>query len=340
LVLLRTAIGWHFLYEGVEKVYSTPEGRDSLLARVLPRPPKPEKPEPPFSAEDYLRNASGPLAPWFRGLVPDVDSLDKLDSTKLQASWERDLARYADHYRFNEKQRAEAAKSLQNQKSIAEAWFLDPENIDKVKKYRDELAYVDRVLSDRKSLKYQRERAYEERRELDASRRELVAVTSEWTSALHDAWRKLAPKSEYERAGEPEPLWSRLDWINLITMVGLLAVGICLMLGLFTPLAALGAAAYLALFYLSMPPWPGVPQGPKVEGHYLFVNKNLIELLACLVLAKTPNGLWIGLDAILFGRRARRRAWAAEQAEASPSDGFAERPRADRAEPVRKIPRH
>ena len=35
------------------------------------------------------------------------------------------------------------------------------------------------------------------------------------------------------------------------------------------------------------------------EGHYCYVNKNLIEMLACLVLASTPNGLWIGLDALL-----------------------------------------
>jgi hypothetical protein len=42
------------------------------------------------------------------------------------------------------------------------------------------------------------------------------------------------------------------------------------------------------------------------EGHYLFVNKNLIEFLACLVIASTPNGLWVGLDALLFGRKARR----------------------------------
>src|SRR5579863_2936350 len=69
LVLLRTAIGWHFLYEGLEKIYSTPEGRSSWLAKVMPPPlpaPPMEKPEPPFSAEVYLRNSTGPFAPYFR----------------------------------------------------------------------------------------------------------------------------------------------------------------------------------------------------------------------------------------------------------------------------------
>ena len=73
-----------------------------------------------------------------------------------------------------------------------------------------------------------------------------------------------------------------------------------------------------------MPPWPGLPEG-ITEGHYRYVNKNLIEMLACLVLASTPNGLWIGLDAVLFGwiGRGRRRREAAEAAEA---EARAERP--------------
>jgi uncharacterized membrane protein YphA (DoxX/SURF4 family) len=90
-------------------------------------------------------------------------------------------------------------------------------------------------------------------------------------------------------------------------MYGLSAVGLCLMLGLFTPLAALGGAAFLAGFYLSQPPFPGLPEG-VTEGHYRYVNKNLIELLACLVLASTPSGLWIGVDALLFGWIGRGKA--------------------------------
>ena len=108
----------------------------------------------------------------------------------------------------------------------------------------------------------------------------------------------------------------------MATMYGLTAVGLCLMLGLFTPLAALGGAAYLLSFYLSMPPWPGLPEGPNLEGHYRYVNKNLIEMLACLVLASTPNGLWVGVDALLFGwigRGRRARLEAEERARLAPA---------------------
>jgi hypothetical protein len=37
------------------------------------------------------------------------------------------------------------------------------------------------------------------------------------------------------------------------------------------------------------------------------VSKNLVELLACLVIATTPSGHWVGLDALFFGARRRRR---------------------------------
>ena len=35
------------------------------------------------------------------------------------------------------------------------------------------------------------------------------------------------------------------------------------------------------------------------EGHYFIVNKNLIEMLACLAIASLPTGQWVGLDALL-----------------------------------------
>jgi uncharacterized membrane protein YphA (DoxX/SURF4 family) len=92
----------------------------------------------------------------------------------------------------------------------------------------------------------------------------------------------------------------RIDWIDLVTRYGLAAVGTCLLLGLFTRTACLGGAVFLLLFYLTMPPFPGVPENLRAEGHYLFVNKNLIEMLALLTLATTRSGRWAGLDGIVY----------------------------------------
>src|SRR5438552_170846 len=69
LVLLRFAIGWHFLIEGLEKLDSHyhwfhPKTRDSR----------------PWSSEAYLKGSTGPLAPLFRGQLgnPDVAALKRL----------------------------------------------------------------------------------------------------------------------------------------------------------------------------------------------------------------------------------------------------------------------
>jgi uncharacterized membrane protein YphA (DoxX/SURF4 family) len=121
----------------------------------------------------------------------------------------------------------------------------------------------------------------------------------------------------------PPVRWTSLDVLNALTMYGLVLIGGCLILGFLTPVAALSAAGFLAMIYFSMPPWPGLPPNPKAEGHYLIVSKNLVELIACLVIATTPSAHWIGLDALVFGGRRRRRlaAQAARRRERAAANG-------------------
>lgn len=57
LVLLRSAVGWHFLYEGLYKLWAPAWSREGT-------------PLPSWSALGYLRaTTSGPLADLFRGLA-------------------------------------------------------------------------------------------------------------------------------------------------------------------------------------------------------------------------------------------------------------------------------
>src|SRR5262245_26211634 len=65
LILLRTLIGWHFLYEGYVKLLLPGWTRDGLpLAR--------------WSAAGYLKGATGPFASYFHGLA-DGSWLPTLD---------------------------------------------------------------------------------------------------------------------------------------------------------------------------------------------------------------------------------------------------------------------
>jgi hypothetical protein len=93
------------------------------------------------------------------------------------------------------------------------------------------------------------------------------------------------------------------------------------LLGLFTRLAAVGAAIFLTALYLAMPPWPYLPGTTAMAGHYLFVNFHVIEILA--VLAAAVSGRWFGLDALIHAVFARQGAaptdTAAARAKALPA---------------------
>jgi thiosulfate dehydrogenase (quinone) large subunit len=84
-------------------------------------------------------------------------------------------------------------------------------------------------------------------------------------------------------------------WIDLLIPIALVAVGLSLVLGLFTQAGGWGAVALLTTFYVAAIPTEGVPQ-PFNEGTYLLVNKTLIELAAVLVLVAFRTGRIAGLD--------------------------------------------
>ena len=107
-------------------------------------------------------------------------------------------------------------------------------------------------------------------------------------------------------AGQPQ----LLDKANLITMYGLAFVGVLLILGLFTRLAAIGGIGFVLLFYLCNPPFVGYFYSIPTEGSYLIVNKNLVEVCALAVILLTRSGLFAGLDRIVHGLFTRPRRLA------------------------------
>lgn len=96
---------------------------------------------------------------------------------------------------------------------------------------------------------------------------------------------------------DPVPA-TRLGVLESMTTYGLIVMGMCLMLGLFTRLAALGGAVFLlTAVVLEQVAWPGYyPQLPPSAGHALIVNKEVIEMLVLFALATTNVGRWGGLD--------------------------------------------
>ena len=142
-----------------------------------------------------------------------------------------------------------------------------------------------------------------------------------YTKLLQPAWGRLgAPVAAWSSAAYLKaatgPLAEQFHWLGNVSWIGTLdlvvasalaAVGLSLMLGLFTQTGCLGALGLLSMFYLSAIPM-GLPEA-RAEGTYLIVNKNLIEAAAVLVLLSFRTGEIAGLDQ-LWRVRSDRAAFA------------------------------
>lgn len=87
-----------------------------------------------------------------------------------------------------------------------------------------------------------------------------------------------------------------LSVVDFLNTWGLILVGLGLIVGLLTRWAAFGGILLLLLYYLSHPPLINTEYALPAEGSYLIVNKNLIEMLALLVILVFPTGKTVGID--------------------------------------------
>jgi len=90
-----------------------------------------------------------------------------------------------------------------------------------------------------------------------------------------------------------------MSWVNPLNKWGLACVGLGLILGCFTRLASAAGMILIAAYYLCNPLLVGYFYSIPMEGSYLVVNKNLVELAALFVILVTNSGRHMGLDRIL-----------------------------------------
>src|SRR5262249_31689746 len=156
----------------------------------------------------------------------------------------------------------EAAKLLDQAELWADLSFNNPENHEKRKQYLHDLDQLERTERDPNALSYELERARDVHRSLDAERRALTGPLIEQGNTLRAEVETLATADQLQTAGAVSRPWTQLELINQATTYGLILIGACLIAGFLIPLAALSAAAFLAMIYLAMPPWPGLPPNP------------------------------------------------------------------------------
>jgi thiosulfate dehydrogenase [quinone] large subunit len=88
-----------------------------------------------------------------------------------------------------------------------------------------------------------------------------------------------------------------IGWIDILNCGALIIVGITFILGMYEKLGALIGIVLLAMYYWAHPPFPWLTQ-LNVEGSYWFVNKNLIELVGCIIIYQFPTGEHFGFQRI------------------------------------------
>ncbi|HLJ95353.1 MAG TPA: DoxX family protein [Gemmataceae bacterium] len=333
LVLLRFAIGWHFLFEGLDKIQSVNLGVTETSR--------------PWTSKAYLRESMGPLADYFHRQAGDTDEealailevrplspgedpakvpVGQRISPILAQAWNEYFQRFADHYKLEGAQRRMAEGKLAQAKEQAVRWLLGEAGIREVEHTYGPSASVKIKESPAQRLQDYRQKVQElreimdeklpafgrdvEKRHLTSLKADVNRMRSELLADLEKPMQETLQSvlTEEQKKMGPIPVavashwWEqgRLGWIDWITRYGLTAVGACLLLGLFTRSACLAGAAFLILFYLAMPALPWLPESPRAEGHYVFINKNIIEMLALLALATTRSGFWAGLDGIFY----------------------------------------
>ena len=91
-----------------------------------------------------------------------------------------------------------------------------------------------------------------------------------------------------------------LGIVDFLNIWGMILVGMALIFGLFSRLAAAGGAVMLFFFFVAYPPIPGYMFGVPAEGSYLWVNRNLIEFFILLTFTFISSGYMFGLDRLLL----------------------------------------
>ncbi len=270
LVLLRVSIGWHFYSEGMDKHQKGD-----------------------WSAAPFFANAKGPLAEDFRQMVWDADGTIRrdMDQSKLMMAIYRDEV--GRHFGFDETQAAQAQKNyadaVQSQQQVLDDNNQDLEEYD-LGFERLEKLNKDPMRNGVSSMRGQRETIRKER--LDKLKPTLASIDQVWEN-YKVAQNSIATSEQIQTHGTIEfnkPLGMNTATLDRFVPYFDIAIGLCLLLGLFTPVASLAAAGFLFTVFLSQYP-PAT--GPSSS------NYQLIECMGCLTLAGTAAGRFAGLDYFL-----------------------------------------
>ncbi len=276
LVVLRLCIGWHFFSEGV-KHYADPN----------------------WTSEGVLRSAKGPLAPLFHSYVGDFHGFERLlhdDASQapdhaikawldeIQADWDEYRQRFAIHYSLDDVQQKRASAVMHDYQAELRSWAAANKEAlaTHVHEWRRKETTAGAPAAE---MPFQRKRMAEKQATLAGEaggwKADLKALQQKYEDALGTAVGA-------DQAMPRSP--SSIEIVDTTMTYGILAIGLLLLLGLFTRVACVAGAVFLLSVVMMQPFW--VSEALPTFNQY-------VEMLALLTLATTQVGRWAGLDFFL-----------------------------------------
>jgi uncharacterized membrane protein YphA (DoxX/SURF4 family) len=145
-----------------------------------------------------------------------------------------------------------------------------------------------------------------------------------WTSAGYlDASRWFLGGAFQWMASHP----AVIALVDAVNIGGQILIGLLLITGTLTRAASLAAIVLLLLYYVANPPLVGLGLAVPADGHYLVVDRNLIELLTLAFLAALPATFLPGIDRWFLRRRQAALAEAGAAEARAPEEPTETRPR-------------
>jgi uncharacterized membrane protein YphA (DoxX/SURF4 family) len=286
LVALRMAAGWHFFKEGTKKFY-----------------------DPKFSSAFLFQSATGPLAGFYRSQIPDRFGYRRLDprtvvgdrnddrqkprDQQVLGDWDRFVERAKRHYGFNSQQQKEADRQLIAAED-SYRWFYG-RNRPEIDEFFLQVGRLNRDLGQpvNREVEFARKRLGDRESELRGKVAPWLNEISAQYADLELRMYRLADNTQRlnGRLRIEDPGHSQLDEVVKYVITG---VGVLLLLGLFTRLAAVVGAVFLLTVMGTQPPW-------AAEASTQFFYYQFVEFWALMVLVAFAAGRYAGLDYVLAG---------------------------------------
>ena len=298
LVVLRMIIGWHFFKEGMSHYH-----------------------DPEWTSASFLRQAKGPLAERYQSVLPDeyawyresgsearpangeapiIQDKDLQGDEKgenprpawkqwaddVAETWEAHRRTFSQYNLLSEEQEEHSRQILREYRRYLEDYLAgEAEAIDKHLRERrrwGELA----ALESADDVPYQKKRVAEKQRELQSESAAWQDDIASLQMQYHQALNAVLEEGQQPVAVQYEDS-PQLRQVDRYITYGLIAVGGCLLIGLFTRTACVLGALFLASIISMQPPW--------IAGTAPTYNQ-FVEMVALLALATTAVGRWAGLD--------------------------------------------